>query len=161
MTQSPRDPTLGFLTAPMILHGRGGWNTDVPDWMRGALPVARRAYLQAGSNPALACELDATIYLMTASLEQPLGSEWTRIYLYVAFRAMRELGRVEIPDDEPWMREAEQPLSRYEQDMLNHLRGQIRAAQVRHAKKAHISRRASTHAAPPPDDPVSPEAHND
>ncbi len=114
--KSPRDPmrefvaAQEFVTAPIILHGQGGWDdgatlarctrsvqrimdapSDVPDWPRGALPEARRAYLHAGGNPALACELDAVIYLtlaphcvrcsagVTASLEQPLGSEWTRI----------------------------------------------------------------------------------
>ncbi len=142
MTQSPRDPTLGFLTAPMILHGRGGWNTDVPDWMRGALPETRLAYLRAGGNPALACNLDVTIYLLTASLEQPLGSEWTRIYLHVAFEAIRETRYVEIPDDD-WVRDADKPLSRYEQHLLDDLRGKIRQVQIRHAKKARVSARAT------------------
>ncbi len=160
MTQLPRDPTREFVTAPMILHGRGGWDdgatlarctprvqrimdapSDMPDWIRGALPQARRAYLLAGGNPALACDLDATIYLLTASLEQPLGSEWTRIYLHVAFEAIRETQYVEIPDDD-WVRDASKPLSRYEQQQLDDLRGKIRQAQIRHAKKARGTTRA-------------------
>ena len=144
--------TFDFLTAPMILHGSGGWDggatlarcaehaqhmidapPDVPDWLRAALPKARAAYLEAGGNPALACELDAVVYLMTASLAQPLGSEWTRIYLHAAFNALRALGHVEIPDEE-WVREADKPLSRDEARRLDELRSQIRQSQRRRAK---------------------------
>jgi hypothetical protein len=132
--------SLAFVAAPIILHGAGGWETDVPDWMRDALPVARWKYLRDGGNPDLVCALDAVLHLMSASLCQPLGSDWTRIYLFVAFKVMRELGHVELPDDD-WVRDAEKPLSRYEQQMLDHLRGQIRRAQVKHAKTSRTSRR--------------------
>ena len=139
-----------FLTAPMILHGAGSWETDVPDWMRAGLPQARAAYLEAGGDPDLACELDAVVYLMTASLEQPLDSEWTRIYLHIAFKALRDdgmtknaapgaasndmpSGHVEIPDED-WVRDADKPLSRDEARRLDELRSQIRQSQRRHAK---------------------------
>ncbi len=67
-----------FLTAPMVLHAGGGWESDIPTWIRDALPAARLAYLKAGGDPELACELDAAVYLMTASLCMPLSSDWTR-----------------------------------------------------------------------------------
>lgn len=134
-----------FINAHLIFHGHGGWDADVPDWIRAQLPHARREYLRNNGNPNLACELDVVIYLMTASLEQPLGSEWTHIYLHTAFKAIQRYGAnfVRLPNDEDDLaREAERPLSQYETTLLNDLRGKIRAAQIKHAKcAARISRR--------------------
>jgi hypothetical protein len=123
------------VTAPMILHGHGGWDDSVPSWIRGELSHARLDYLHNGGNPHRACELDVTAYLMTASLEAPLGSDWSRIYLYAAFKAMRAYGQglTTLPD-ETWVREAEAPLSEYQQMLLDDLRGKIRSAQIRHVK---------------------------
>ena len=162
MTQKDDAKQLAFVQSPIILHRGGGWEVDVPRWMRGALPGARRAYLLAGGSPDLACDdgtslarctlrvqrimvvpSDAVIYLMTASLEQPLGSEWARIYLYVASKAVREFNPAALPDDD-WVRDAEKPLSRYEQEMLDHLREQIRAAQVKHAARQNAKRARRT-----------------
>ncbi len=66
--------------------------------------------------------------------------------MHVAFKAIRETKYVEIPDED-WVREAEQPLSRYEQEMLDDictygnrrcrcLRGKIRHAQEKHVQRA-------------------------
>ncbi len=143
--RDPAPSSGAFATAPIILHGAGGWETDVPDWMRAALPAARLKYLRDGGNPDLACDLDAVLYLMSASLCQPLGSDWTRIYLHIACKAVREFGHTELPDDD-WVRDAEKPLSRYEQDLLDDLRGQIRRAQIRHTRGA----RRATRRAPQP-----------
>jgi len=131
----PLTPTeYAFVTAPMILHGHGGWEESVPSWIRGELPRARLEYLRSGGNRRLACGLDVTAYLMTASLEAPLG-EWTDIYLHVALNAVCTYGQgFTSMLDETWVCEAEAPLSEYQQMLLDDLRGKIRSAQIRHAK---------------------------
>ena len=128
-----------FVTACVVYHGHdGGGSESVPSWLITELPHARLAYLNAGGDPNLACELDAVPYLMTASLEGPLSSEWVHIYVRIAFKTLREHGAgfANLPSDEDDLtREANRPLSQYEEQLLTKLRGDIRASQIRHAKK--------------------------
>jgi hypothetical protein len=135
-----------FVTAPMILHGRGGgWESDVPTWVRTQLPQARLWYLCTGGNPNLACYFDVMPYLMTASLEMPLSSEMTRIFLYVSFTMIQSWGQgfASLPD-ETWVRDALTPLLPYEQTLLDDLRGDIRAGQIKHLKKASANAKRRT-----------------
>ena len=44
-------------------------------------------------------DAEACAYLMTVSLTQPMDSDWTQIYLYVAGKTYRRWGKNEMPAD--------------------------------------------------------------
>jgi len=44
-------------------------------------------------------DAEACAYLMTVSLTQPMDSDWTQIYLYVAGKTYRRWGKNELPAD--------------------------------------------------------------
>ena len=44
-------------------------------------------------------DAEACAYLMTASLTQPIDSDWMQIYLYVANQTYRRWGKAEMPPD--------------------------------------------------------------
>jgi hypothetical protein len=54
---------------------------------------------------------------MTVSLTQPMDSDWTQIYLYVASQTYRRGGKGEMPADI-----AVESISDYQMNELNHLK---------------------------------------
>ncbi len=154
-----------YLRGPIIFHGKGGnaWDEDCPAWLwREAIPAARWTRLlaevagRAGHDAGLATLEEATAYLMTASLEAPLGSDYTDIYVWVACQvfarhrggaavdvmrlidpdAVRQTdGRFEIRD-----------LDRYRRQLLDDLLRRIRQAVVRRA--ARQAKTPATQASP-------------
>jgi hypothetical protein len=44
-------------------------------------------------------DAEACAYLMTVSLTQPIDSDWTQVYLYVAGKTYRRWGKNELPAD--------------------------------------------------------------
>ncbi|MBA7477603.1 hypothetical protein ES707_13015 [subsurface metagenome] len=90
---------VGALTDPIIVFP-GGWGDTLPDWLKNAITLERLV----GNVKAIKGELptgtdaEACAYLMTASLSQPLSSDWTQIYLYVSGKVCGAEGK-EIPED--------------------------------------------------------------
>jgi len=74
---------VGCLTDPIIVFP-GGWGDTLPDWLKTAITLER----MMGDMKALkrkeptGTDAEACAYLMTLSLTQPMGSDWTQIYLY-------------------------------------------------------------------------------
>jgi hypothetical protein len=69
-----------------IIASPGGWGDSLPDWLKHAITLERlienvRA-LKEGDMTGT--DAEACAYLFTRSLEGPLDSDWTDIYLYVA-----------------------------------------------------------------------------
>lgn len=108
----PIEEMVGALTDPIIVFP-SGWEDTMPDWMRRDLPLHRLAHvhqcLGGKAKWEEACDLEALIYLYPASLAQPMGEEWTRIYLYLATKVMGE----KMPED---IREENLP-SHYQEDL--------------------------------------------
>jgi hypothetical protein len=75
--------TLRYLSGPIIAH-QGG-EDEVPDWLRQAIPQARRELVERG-EATLATEEEACAYLMTASLALPLDHNWAGTYIWIASR---------------------------------------------------------------------------
>jgi hypothetical protein len=76
---------VGALTDPIIVFP-GGWGEDLPEWLKTAITLERLVMnMKAlkGEEPT-ATDAEACAYLMTVSLTQPIDSDWTQIYLYVA-----------------------------------------------------------------------------
>jgi len=91
---------VGCLTDPIIVFP-GGWGDTVPEWLKTAITLER----MIGSMKALKGEeptgtnAEACAYLMTVSLTQPMDSEWTQIYLYVAGKTCKRWNKGEMPAD--------------------------------------------------------------
>ncbi len=75
---------VGCLTDPIIAFP-GGWGADLPDWLKTAITLERlvmnirahRGEEMTGTNA------EACAYLYTASLTNPIDSDWAQIYLYI------------------------------------------------------------------------------
>ena len=91
---------VGCLTDPIIVFP-GGWGDTLPDWLKTAITLER----MMGNMKALKGEeltgtdAEACAYLMTVSLTQPMDTDWTQIYLYVASQTYKQWGRGEMPAD--------------------------------------------------------------
>ena len=91
---------VGCLTDPIIVFP-GGWGDTLPDWLKNAITLER----MIGNMKALTSEepigtdAEACAYLMTLSLTQPIDSDWTQIYLYVAGQSYKRWGKGEMPTD--------------------------------------------------------------
>jgi len=92
--------TVGALTDPIIVFP-GGWGDTIPEWLKTAITLER----MMGNVKALKGEestgtdAEACAYLMTVSLTQPMDSDWTQIYLYVATRTYKRWEKGEMPAD--------------------------------------------------------------
>jgi hypothetical protein len=89
---------VGTFTDPIIVMP-GGWGETLPETIKRQITLERlieNIKRTKGLEPT-GTDAEAAAYLYTASLQAPIDSHWTRIYLYVAGRVM---GRqeVEIPE---------------------------------------------------------------
>ncbi len=91
---------VGALTDPILVFP-GGWGDTLPEWLKHAITLERLAMnMKAlkGEEPT-GSDAEACAYLMTVSLTQPIDSDWTQIYLYVATQTYRKWGKNEMPAD--------------------------------------------------------------
>ncbi|MDD5537362.1 MAG: hypothetical protein PHF12_00170 [Candidatus Omnitrophica bacterium] len=76
---------VGALADPILVFP-GGWGDSLPDWLKTSITLERlEMNMRAlkGEEPT-GTDAEACAYLMTVSLTQPIDSDWTQIYLYVA-----------------------------------------------------------------------------
>jgi len=91
---------VGVFTDPILVFP-GGWGDTLPGWLKEAITMERLI----GNMKALKGEemtgtdAEACAYLMTVSLTQPMDSDWTQIYLYVASQICARWKKTEIPQD--------------------------------------------------------------
>ncbi len=91
---------VGALTDPIIVMP-GGWGDSLPDWIKPAITIERfieNIKHSRGEEPT-GTDAEAMAYLFTASLEAPMGHDWSQIYLYIASKTMQRHKKVEIPED--------------------------------------------------------------
>jgi hypothetical protein len=91
---------VGALTDPIIVFP-GGWGDTLPEWLKTAITLERLAMNMKALKGEEMTGTDAEVcaYLMTVSLTQPIDSDWTQIYLYIATQTYRRWGRNEMPTD--------------------------------------------------------------
>jgi len=109
---------VGCLTDPIIVFP-GGWGDTLPDWLKTAITLERMMWdMKAlkGEEPT-GTDAEACAYLMTVSLTQPMDSDWTRIYLYVATQTYKRWEKGEMPVDI-----AVDSISDYQMEELNRLK---------------------------------------
>jgi len=76
---------VGVFTDPILVFP-GGWDDTLPDWLKGAITMERliENMKTLRGEEMTGTDAEACAYLMTVSLTQPIDSDWTQIYLYVA-----------------------------------------------------------------------------
>jgi len=91
---------VGVFTDPIIVMP-GGWGDTLPDWLKGAITMERLMMnvesLKTGQMTGT--DAEACAYLMTVSLTQPMDSDWTQIYLYIATQVCQRHKQVDMPAD--------------------------------------------------------------
>ena len=90
------DSLVGALVDPIVVMP-GGWGDSLPDWIKGEIQIERLVLLMTGEETAT--DAEACAYLYTASLEAPMDSDWTQIYLYVAGEMVSMNREIQIPED--------------------------------------------------------------
>jgi len=91
---------VGCLTDPIIVFP-GGWGETIPEWLKTAITLERMmGDMKAlkGEEP-IGTDAEACAYLMTLSLTQPMDSDWTQIYLYIAGQSYKRWNKGEMPAD--------------------------------------------------------------
>ena len=91
---------VGALTDPIIVFP-GGWGDTLPDWLKNAITLERLAMNMKAlkGEEMTGTDAEACAYLYTAALTQPMDSDWTQIYLYIATQTYRRWGKNEMPQD--------------------------------------------------------------
>ncbi|MBA7673192.1 hypothetical protein ES703_81380 [subsurface metagenome] len=95
---------VGALTDPIIVFP-GGWGDSLPEWLKTSITLERLVMNMKAlkGEEMTGTDAEACAYLNTASLTQPMGHDWTQIYLYIATKVYekwrtKESG-VTMPDD--------------------------------------------------------------
>ena len=91
---------VGCLTDPIIVFP-GCWGDTLPDWLKTAITLERMMGDMKASKEEepTGTDAEACAYLMTLSLTQPMDSDWTQIYLYVAGQSLKRWNKGEMPAD--------------------------------------------------------------
>ena len=91
---------VGVFTDPIVVFP-GGWGDTLPDWLKGAVTLERlEMNMKALKGEEMTgTDAEACAYLYTASLTQPMGHDWTQIYLYVAGRVNDRWSKGDMPED--------------------------------------------------------------
>ena len=121
------DSLVGTLMDPIIVFP-GGWGDTLPDWIKGAIQIERLAQLMKGEETAT--DAEACAYLYTASLEAPIDSDWTQIYLYVAGKVVSKNREIQIPEDI-----GVDSLNDYRMGLLRGLKDWIYERRVKHRRE--------------------------
>ena len=91
---------VGVFTDPILVFP-GGWGDTLPDWLKNAITLERLAMNMRAlkGEEMTGTDAEACAYLMTVSLTQPIDSDWTQIYLYIAGKTYTRWKKNEIPSD--------------------------------------------------------------
>jgi hypothetical protein len=100
---------------------------DLLDDVRLERMVNMMKNMKNGEEVKEATDVEALIYLYTASLSMPLDDEWTEIYLWLTKKHL-EKNKKELPD---FLKEIGE-LDEYERELLSELKRWIYNAQQKH-----------------------------
>ncbi|MCL0058438.1 hypothetical protein M1O47_01945 [Dehalococcoidia bacterium] len=117
---------VGVFTDPIIAYP-SPWKEDIPQWIKDQIIMERLVMnmeVLRGEQPT-GTDAEALAYLIPASLEHPIGRDWTDIYMYlvttVSIRAGKELpGNIRV-----------ETLSEYLMRKLNHLKSWLYQQRVK------------------------------
>jgi hypothetical protein len=118
---------VGCLTDPVVVFP-GGWGDTIPQWLKSVITLERMIgdmKAMKGEEPN-GTDAEACAYLMTVSLAQPMDSDWTQIYLYVASQTYKRWEKGKMPADI-----VVDSLSKYQMTELNRLKSWIYRQRVK------------------------------
>ncbi len=118
------DALTEVLTTPIVYHP-GGWEDTVPEELKREV-IRQRIEKRVNGGWDEATDAEILCYLMTASLIQPLSSDWTQIFLYQGAQFMPQI-RQAVPA-------TPKELSDYQRHELSDLKRKIRDSQIRRRK---------------------------
>jgi len=90
---------VGAICDPIICYPRP-WMDTLPEWLKDRIKLDRlleQMKATRGEEPT-GTDSEALAYIYPASLEQPMGHDWSQIYLYLATKVCSSEGKT-IPDD--------------------------------------------------------------
>jgi len=118
---------VGCLTDPIIVFP-GGWGDTLPDWLKTAITLERMIgnMKELKGEEPIGTDAEACAYLMTLSLTQPMDSDWTQIYLYIAGQTYKRWEKSEMPADI-----AVESVSDYQMGELNRLKSWLYRQRVK------------------------------
>ena len=122
---------VGCLTDPIVVFP-GGWGDTLPDWLKTAITLERMIGNMKelkGEEPT-GTDAEACAYLMTVSLTQPMDSDWTQIYLYVASQTYKRWEKCEMPADI-----VVYSISGYKMGELNRLKAWLYRQRIKYRKE--------------------------
>jgi len=97
------------------------WADTIPDWLMKEIEVERLMEVFGMiDRKEKVGDAEACVYYYTLSCVQPLSSENTKIYFYLATKLMKKSKGVDVPEDI-----AVESLSEYETTLLNDLKGKL------------------------------------
>lgn len=94
------DDLVGVFTDPIITWP-SPWQDTMPEWIKPAVTVERlieNMKALKGETPT-GTDAEVLAYTYPLSLEHPLDSDWTQIYLHISAKVMARHKKVEIPED--------------------------------------------------------------
>ncbi len=147
------DDMAGVFIDPLVIH-RSGWadRSIVPDWLRKRIIIDRLIEVglahKEGRQPT-GTDSEALAYMIPASLEAPLDSDWSEIYLHLGTVVMNGRDGKEMPDD---IKVKE--LDQYRRGLLNGLKRWIYEQRLKHRKQ---DRQTETKEAESETKPAKPE----
>ena len=125
---------VGVFSDPIIVMP-GGWGDTLPAWIKEAITLERLiSNMEAAKTGVMTgSDAEACAYLYTASLDAPMGHDWSQIYLYIAGKVYerhrtKDSG-VSMPEDIKVDK-----LDRNQMDDLNRLKAWIYDCRVKHRK---------------------------
>ncbi len=126
---------VGVFTDPIIVMP-GGWGDTLPPWLKEAITMERLIMNMQGVRSGLmtGTDAEAVAYLYTASLEAPMGHDWSQIYFYVTGKVWNYHKNKDDTQKFPADLVVEE-LSRYQMDMLNRLKYWIYEQRLKHRKR--------------------------
>ena len=122
---------VGCLTDPVVVFP-GGWGDTIPQWLKTAITLERMIgdMKSMKREEPTGTDAEACAYLMTLSLTQPMDSDWTQIYLYVATQTYKRWEKGEMPADI-----ATDSISDYQMGELNRLKAWLYRQRIKYRKE--------------------------
>ena len=95
---------VGVFCDPIIVFP-GGWGDSLPEWLKTTITLERLVMNMKAlkGEEMTGTDAEACAYLNTTALTQPMGHDWTQIYLYIATKVYEKWRTKEsgttMPDD--------------------------------------------------------------
>ena len=91
---------VGVFIDPILVFP-GGWGDTLPEWLKNAITLERLVMNMKAlkGEEMTGTDAEACVYLYTAGLTQPMGRDWSNIYLYIAGKSYERWKKGQMPDD--------------------------------------------------------------